>query len=482
MAKKTLNKDNLVALGADTLADLLLDTIKGDASQQRRIRLFLSANQSPDEAASTIRKRFSNLKRATSFVDWRGQRALVSELYQIIETIEKRIAHERPNLAFDLLWALLGLSSSIHGRTDDSNGSVGGVMDYAMEAIEKIAPHLSLDTAVLADQIFDALLDNGYGEYDKAIKALSEALGDGGLDRIKSRADAFREAPITAVERERYSSIYGINRSVEEIARESRKHTLDLMLQDIADCQGDVDAWMSKYSSEQLTYRTIAPDAANRLLEAGRPEDALRIIENCIAAESKDSAWFDTPNVDHAHFACLEALGRQDDLQAALWARFDKRLCSDSLKRYLKGLPDFEDDAALELAKKTVLSHSSFYKALSFCLDWSDMDLASKVVTNSATKIDGNVYQILTPAAKRLSENHPLAAALLWRAMITFALDEKRTKRYGHAARHLASCSLADSEIDSYAPHITHEAFMELLRKQHGKKSSFWAKFDSVKA
>ena len=39
MPKKALNKKKLMALGADQLADLLLEAVKGDAARQRRVRM-----------------------------------------------------------------------------------------------------------------------------------------------------------------------------------------------------------------------------------------------------------------------------------------------------------------------------------------------------------------------------------------------------------------------------------------------------------
>jgi hypothetical protein len=479
MPKKALNKKNLVALGADVLADLLLEAVKGDAARQRQVRRVLSADQTPEEGASDIRKRFAALRRATSFISWKGQRALAKELTDIIELIETRIAPDTPDLAFDLLWSLLGVSPSLQERTDDSNGTIGSVMDFAMHAIEKLAPRLGLETATLADQVFEALLDNGYGEYDGAIMALAPAMDNDGLERIKSRANAFMDAPITAEERARYGGIYGIRKSVEEMARDSRKRTLERMLQDIADCQGDVDAWLAKYTPEQLTFHTIAPSAARRLLDAGSPEDALKIVRNSLAKQNARDDWFDKRDLDQAHFYCLEALDRTEELKAALWDRFERRLCSESLRRYLKFLPDFDDDEALDQAKAKVLKHSDIYAALGFCLNWPDMALADQLVMARSDEFDGDAYEMLTPAADRLLENHPRAAVLLWRAMICFCLDAARSKRYGHAARHLASCAAADTEIDNYGVHPDHNAFIADLRARHGRKSAFWSRVES---
>ena len=48
MSKKTLNKDNLAALGADRLADLLVEVSTGSADIKRRLRLELAPNLGPN--------------------------------------------------------------------------------------------------------------------------------------------------------------------------------------------------------------------------------------------------------------------------------------------------------------------------------------------------------------------------------------------------------------------------------------------------
>ncbi|MEM6891196.1 MAG: DUF6880 family protein [Pseudomonadota bacterium] len=188
MAGKSLNKKNLKALGADVLAELLMDVVKGDAARQRRVRMALSSEQSANEAAADIRKRLAQVRRAKSWISARAQRTLAKELTGLVELASTRIAHENANLGFDVLWALLQLAPDIHARTDDSNGTVGAVMNAAMEAIETLAPRLERDSELLADQVFDALQDNGYGEFDGAISALSGQQ----LASLRGSTDSYR--------------------------------------------------------------------------------------------------------------------------------------------------------------------------------------------------------------------------------------------------------------------------------------------------
>jgi hypothetical protein len=57
--------------------------------------------------------------------------------------------------------------------------------------------------------------------------------------------------------------------------------------------------------------------------------------------------------------------------------------------------------------------------------------------------------------------------------MIDFSLDRGKTKRYGHAARHLQTCLYLAKRIDSFAPHH-HEAYIAALKAHHSRKSAFW--------
>ncbi|WP_369820198.1 DUF6880 family protein, partial [Thioclava sp. SK-1] len=241
--------------------------------------------------------------------------------------------------------------------------------------------------------------------------------------------------------------------------------------------QGDVDGWMAKYTPEQLTYHTIAPDAATRLLDAGRAEEALALTRTALAAQKSDqrSDWHDPRELDDAHFACLWALGRKAELRDALWARFEARLCPDALRHHLKLQPDFEDIDAADAARAIVLAYPSMTKALWFCHATQDLQLARQLIDARHAYLDGNVYEILTPLAEELAPNHPLQAVLLWRALIDYALTHQRKGRYGHAARHLQSCAEADTRISDYGPHLSHAAYLKTLEDTHARKSSFWA-------
>ncbi|MFP3427670.1 DUF6880 family protein, partial [Pseudoalteromonas sp. SIMBA_162] len=77
------------------------------------------------------------------------------------------------------------------------------------------APRLDCDAEQLADQVFEALQDNGYGEFDGIIPAVSHALGDQGLTALRGRAERAMDAPVTVDETEYFGIFTSTERRLE---------------------------------------------------------------------------------------------------------------------------------------------------------------------------------------------------------------------------------------------------------------------------
>ena len=118
------------------------------------------------------------------------------------------------------------------------------------------------------------------------------------------------------------------------------------------------------------------------------------------------------------------------------------------------------------------------HSALAFLVSWPALALAADLVLERAAEFDGNAYWVLGPAAEILQDEHPLAATIILRAMIDFSLAESRTKRYRHAARHLSTCERLAERIDDFGITEPHEVYVARIKRDHGRKSSFWAQVD----
>jgi len=475
-SKKTLNAKNLESLGAKRLAELLIEISMGDAAAKRRLRMELAAAQSPADLAKEVRKRLTTIARSRSFVDWQGARPLANDLDTQRRAIVETLAKADPKEALDLLWRFMNLAKPTFERCDDSSGTVIGVFHEACHDIGDLALKAKPDPETLADRAFDALVANDYGQFDDLIFVLAPVLGQKGLEHLKQRMLDLSNKPVERpAEKDRVKIGWSSSGPIyaDEMEERSRVSAVRLALQEIADAQGDVDAFIAQYDKDTRKVPKIAAEIALRLLEAGRAEEALQTID---AAEHRKPSGWDWPDFDweDARIDVLEALGRTDDAQQVRWDCFERSLSSAHLRAYLKKLPDFDDVEAEEKALDHAQGFHSRLGALSFLVSWPALDRAARLVIEHADDLDGDHYEILTPAADALAARHPLAATLVLRAMIDFTLGKARSSRYKHAARHLLECSSLSSAIGDFGTFETHDDYEARLRREHGRKQSFW--------
>ena len=417
-SKKTLNLDNLQALGARRLAELLLELAAGDAAAKRRLRLELSAEAGPEAVAADIGKRLATLRQARSFVDWQKRPAFVRDLDRQRRLILDKVAEDRPDLALELLWRFMALAGPVQERVDDSRGDVGDVFRQACRDLGAVAARASPDPARLADQVLEAVTSNQYGEYDRLVEVVLPALGRAGVARLKERLTAALAA------RPRAKGGY-----------DATAGALRRALQDVADHEGDVDAFVRHEEGGRSPQRAAA--VATRLLAAGRVGGGARRPR----AGCPGRALAPGPGGAVGLLArggggrrlgpglgggAARRRPGQEEAQRFRWGRFEARLDAEHLRAYLKALPDFEDVAAERKALEHALAFPHFGMALVFLVDWKALREAARLVLERRGEIDGNLYFVLDPAAKALEGRHPLAAVLLRRAMVEDTLGRRQ--------------------------------------------------------
>jgi len=471
---KTLNAKNLAALGADRLAELLLELVEGDAAAKRRLRLELASRSGGGDVALEIRKRLTAIGKSRSFVDWHKVRVLAADLEMQRSAILKHVAPTKPAEAFDLLWRLVDLAPSIYERCDDSNGAIGSIMSQALHDLGLISVQARPDARTLANRVFASVCANDYGQFDGVIGLMAEALGADGLAILKARFEDVAAKPATKpIADDRKVIAISTRGPVSQDDFEARYNARRIRsaLTDIADALGDVDGYAARFSAEERTNPSIAAGIAERLLGAHRPEDAMAALNLVQVNDHSGRHW---PECERVRIDILDALGQSVEAQDARWANFERSLDAEYLRAYLKRLPDFDDDEAENRALHYVREYADFHRALGFLMDWPAHGLASELVLARHAELDGDHYWLLTPAAETLEQREPLAATLMLRSMIDLSLDRAKYKRYGHAARHLQTCRYLAKRIEDFGKHLDHDAYVVNLKARHGRKSGFW--------
>ena len=438
-SKRTLNASNLEALGAPALAELLIEVSSGNAVIQRRLRLALAAAEGADGAAREVRKLLAAIARATTFIDSAKRKALLVDLEAQHQAITGAIAAADPALALELLVRFLELAEGLMQRSSDSTGALIGVFQRAADNLAPIAKAAATSPPALAQHGADLLHENGYGQFDRLIPSLAPVLGEEGLAFL---ANALLERG-------------GVDR---------------LLLEQIAQGRGDLDGYLQLFDDSQLSWPDTAAEVASHLLQAGRAEQALAVLNRAerVTAIMEAREWHDT------RLAVLEALGRNEEAQQHRWQVFCQRLSIPLLRDYLKRLADFEDVVAEEQAFKVAAEHPLPLLTLQFLVGWPALPRAARYVIEQGQDWYGDAYEIYEPAAERLSADHPVAASLLLRAMVVFALSTGRTKRYRYAATHLRSCEQLAARIDDWQGVEPHTSFAGRLRELFALNWSFW--------
>ena len=475
-SKSTLNAKNLETLGAERLAELLIEISTGSAVAKRRLRLELAGAQSPKEAGREVAKRLTSIARARSFVNWQNRKPLVTDLESQLRAIKEQIAPADPAEGLALTWRFMQVATPLFERCDDSSGIVIGVFHDACALLGEIALAAGTPPEALAAAAVEALRDNGYGQYDGLIAILTPALGAEGLGHLKQRIEMLAATPVPVLPKGEWEAVgYGSGGATyaHQMAEQSRQSMVRMALKDIADAMGDVDAFIAQYDPATRKVPKIAAEIAARLLAAGRAEDALGFIER---AELDKSRW-----VPHewqaARLEVLEALSRNDEAQAFRMECFQRSLDADHLRAYLKRLADFDDVDAEEKAMTYVMDYPAVLSALQFLIQWPALNRAALLIEQRSSELNGDHYEILTPAAEALSARFPLAATLALRAMIDFTLGAAKSSRYQHAARHLAECDALASQIEDFGTVEPLATYVARLRRDHGRKSGFWGHF-----
>ena len=414
---KSVTATQLETLGAARLATLLAELSQDDTSLKRRLAYELAGPTGTEKIAADLRRRLVTLARAKTFIDWRGCRAFAKDLDFLRQMILEKVAAERPALALELFWQFMGLAGNVFERVDDSNGRVSDVLRTACADLGSVAVHGSLDPISLADQVFAAVTTNLYGEYDRLVGAVFPALGARGSRHLKRRLTAALKHPA------------GKNPDG------SGAQALKSALQDLADQEGDVEAFLALESESAQKIPQVAAQIGRRLLAAGRAEEALVVLQKAKPRQTAPSredleenlgAGAEEPDGDWADVwvEALLATDRFREAQRFRWRRFERTLHEVSLRAYLQALtPQRETREAERQAVQHVLTFRHFATALQFLIGWPDLPAAARLVVDRRSELDGNWYFLLDPAAKALEAQYPNVATLLYRAMIEDTLN-----------------------------------------------------------
>lgn len=476
MARTSLNAAALTALGPEKLACMVFDEAERNAAFRKQVMAALAAVKGPDAVVKLIDRRLSALERARGFIDWDKAKAFQLDLAATVRTISDELGDVDPASAVERMLRFLATHETVFERVDDSHGRIQAVYETAIVDLGELAPRMAEDRRrLLPELVMAALGESTHGYLVDVADVIAKHVPDDALQAWDRRlAVMMTKGP--------QSTTRGSDR-----AQQASIGQLRSLRQAVAEARGDLDGMIAIEAAKHPNIQDTL-GIARRLLDADRPREALvwvrKEVRPAIRYTSASDLADGTPPRDPLSLSragleaeILDAVGDKASAQALRWSAFEATLDAEMLRQHIGKLADFEEFDVIDRAFSHVLAAKQSYFALEFFLQWPHLGNASKLVIDRRTAWSGSAYYILAPAADLLDQDHPLAATILYRALLDDILGRAKSAAYGHGARHLA-------KLDALAPLIevevvkrglgSHASYRADLRKSHGRKVAFW--------
>jgi hypothetical protein len=314
------------------------------------------------------------------------------------------------------------------------------------------------DPIALAGDVLALQDSDDYGVMDELLEAASPALGPDGRGELRRLLRA-RLAALPPSKADTFGDGRG-------------RFAVSLRLRELADLEGDVDAFIAAGEAGGRT-ETLAGDIAERLIAHRRGEEALAWLDRGTDRHDGEAAR----HVD-LRIAALDVLGQKAAAQELRLQAFRRWLSAEHLRPYLRGLADFDDVEAETEAMTHALSHPDRHQALTFLIEWPNLEAANRLVRAHSDAFDGRDYSTLRPAAEALAGKYPVAATLLHRALAEDVLRRAASRQYQYAARDVRACADLAALLPEEVGLESHDAFMARLHREHPRKVGFWSLLD----
>lgn len=441
-------KEKLVELGADQLADALLELASRDDAADDLVKRMMAT---PQENVKRFKAKLSGIKRRRSFVPYGASGAFARELGSLLEDIEAGVSD--PRTGAELVASFYECDDGALGCCDDSNGSVGDV--FREEARELFVGYASrcTDKKWLGNLVFRVIQSDDYGVRDTLVDCASEYLPEPVLrsmvQRLQERA---------ALASDEYGKRHWLN-MVESLARQLKDAPLFE--------QTRLASWGSLSTAACV-------DIARVYLECDDAETALTWLAKIPATES-----YMANERDDLLMEIYGSLGNASAQGEVAWRSFRRFRSILSLDRLLGVIGQDQKAAVVEGEAAVILGHDGFSSGdAAFLVDAGRIDDAEVYVLDRAAQLNGDYYGALLPLAQAMEKaGRPVCATLLYRALLDSILRRGQTTSYNHGVRYLRKLDSLALSVSDWRGIASHAVYKDDIRKLHGRKSSFWSRY-----
>lgn len=442
-------KQKLIDLGADAIADALLDlAVHSDKADDLIERLIAT----PKENVQRFKKKLSSLKHSRRFVDWRGAAGFARELEMLLQDVKAGV--DDPLAGIELVAAFYEADNIIFEMCDDSSGNIGDVFRYdAKELFVDYATRCA-DKGKIADIILKVNQKDNYGIRDTLIDCAGECLPEAVIRTMIVTLQKWADK-----EKDAYAKRQHLH-SIESLARQIKDAELFEKTR--------IASW-GKLSTAALI------DIARVYLEGGDVETAYSWLQKIPEGET-----FQAYERDQLLLEIYQKQGDSEKLTDLLYQKFRSYHSIDTLQSLLDVIGNDKREEVTDGEVEYILETARLRESdAEFLITLGKMDEAEAYLLKRADQLDGNHYGSLLSLVEVMElENRHLAASLMYRSLLVSILERGYTKAYPHGVRYLKKLDKLAVTVSDWKEFNHHEAFKDRIYQNHGRKHSFWSKYE----
>ncbi len=445
-----LKKQRLAAVPVEDLAEALLDlAVRSEVAHATVERLIAT----PDEAVSRFKSQLAAIRRRRRFIDWRGASDFAYELSVLLDGLRDGVQEARTGV--ELAVSFFKADGAIMEQCDDSSGYVGNVFSYDAARVFAYFASQCADKHWIVEKVIDLMGDDNYGVRDAVIECADQYLSPGDLNALVDNMwEQCEKAP------DEYRGRHWLF-AIESIARQIKDPAL-----------------FEKARRRSWGKLSVAAflDIAQVHFDAGDPRSALEWLQ-----KAKPTDTFKQRERDELMLKILEALGDQDQAGIQAKAMFDRDRSRESLDRLLAIVGQECRPAIIRDACSAIRVQDTFSSSdTDFLLDVGCLDDAEEHVLRFSDQLNGQMYTALLPIATTLAKRkRALAATMVYRALLESILARAISKYYTHGVRYLRRLDQLAVKVDEWDDYLDHAAYMAQLKEDHGRKRSFWKRYEA---
>lgn len=240
---------------------------------------------------------------------------------------------------------------------------------------------------------------------------------------------------------------------------------------------GDFDIFEKARLAGSSTLSTAdICEIAGLRLDAGDASGALTLLKKVDAIRNRQTEY------NKLLLAVYKALDMRDEETAQSWKLFKSVRSEENFEALLQAIGQSERETVIENEMPDIFAkHGVTYTDAHFLLNGKRFDEAEKYLWQHEVPLKRGLYANILPLAQAMeAQERYLICSVLYRVVLDELLREGYTKSYHHGVTYLRKLDAMSDKITDWKHVEPHTDYLAHIRTLHSRKGSFWSQYGGI--